>query len=110
MMGFERFIQLSADFSGLTIQGRTIFVDKLAGPNADGSLSKPFNNLARSGVANAFGVARPNDIIRIVGNGGTDGNLDTIQDNFAYEVGFGTLPNQIPATGPKWRSRKASRS
>ncbi|MBI2477592.1 MAG: hypothetical protein HYV60_02765, partial [Planctomycetia bacterium] len=86
----ERSITLSNGFAGVEIAGRTIFVDKLAGPNADGSLARPFNNIAGSGVANAFGVARPNDIVRIVGNGGTDQNLATVPDNFAYEVGFGT--------------------
>ena len=95
----EREISLSFDFDGIEIEGRTIFVDKLAGPNADGSLDRPFNNIARNGITNAFEVAQPNDIVRIVGNGGVDGDIDSVGDNFAYEIGFGTLPLQILSDG-----------
>ncbi|MGE0756179.1 MAG: DVUA0089 family protein, partial [Pirellulaceae bacterium] len=99
LFGHERQVQLSTNLTGLKVHGRTIFVDKTAGPNADGSAGKPFNNLARAGVTNAFSAAQPGDIIRVVGNGGTDGNLTTLNDNFAYEVGFGTLPGQILSDG-----------
>ncbi len=87
----ERSIQLAPNLNNVVVQGRTIFVDKSAGPNADGSLAKPFNNIAGTGVPNAFGVAQPGDIVRIVGNGGSDGNLATANDNFAYEIGFGLI-------------------
>ena len=95
----ERSLRLSTGFIGLAIRGKTIFVDKTAGPNADGSLSKPFNNISRVGVTNAFDATHPGDIVRIVGNGGRDGQLDTAADNFAYEIGRGTLPNQILSDG-----------
>ncbi|MCA9141608.1 MAG: pre-peptidase C-terminal domain-containing protein, partial [Planctomycetales bacterium] len=95
----ERAVSLSNGFVGVEIKGRTIFVDKLAGPNADGSLARPFNSIAKAGVPNAFAAAKPNDIVRIVGNGGTDSNIDTIGDNFAYEIGVGALAGQLLEDG-----------
>lgn len=87
----ERTLLLSAGLSNIEVSGRMIFVDKSAGPNSDGTLAKPFNNIAGSGVANAFASAVPGDIVRIVGNGGGDGKLETTVDNFAYEIGFGLI-------------------
>ncbi|TWU47287.1 hypothetical protein Poly51_50860 [Rubripirellula tenax] len=83
----ERSIETSDDFRGATILGRNIFVDKTAGPNADGSLAAPFNNIANSAVANAFDAAMSGDIVRIIGNGGQDNNIATEADNFSYNVG-----------------------
>ena len=95
----ERSLSLSPGFAGMEIEGKTIFVDKQADPNADGSLAKPFNNIAKSGIANAFAATHPGDIVRIVGNGGADGQVGTLTDNFAYEIGFGTLPGQVLSDG-----------
>jgi hypothetical protein len=95
----DRIVQFSTSNPGITAEGKTIFVDKLAGPNADGSQAKPFNSIQGQGVPNAFGSTLPGDIVRIVGNGGTDGNISTIGDNFAYEFGFGLLPNSILSDG-----------
>ncbi|MGB7329055.1 MAG: tandem-95 repeat protein [Rubripirellula sp.] len=83
----ERSIETSVDFRGGDVLGRNIFVDKSAGPNADGSLEHPFNNIANSAVANAFDAALSGDIVRIVGNGGQDGDIATEADNFSYQVG-----------------------
>lgn len=108
---FERSIDLSNDFVGMTVHGKTIFVDKLAGPDADGSLAQPFNNIAGTGVANAFAATEIGDIVRIVGNGGSD--LDTLIDpetgaetpistpenNFAYEFGFAETGGDILEDG-----------
>ena len=63
----------------------TRFVDKAAADGGDGSIDRPFNNIAAA-------LASPNgptsgDILRIVGNGGADGDLLTLADNNAYEVG-----------------------
>jgi hypothetical protein len=85
----ERLVQLSSNLTVIDIEGKTIFVDKSAGPNADGSRLRPFNNISGSGVPNAFAAAMPGDIVRIVGNGGNDGRLETVGDNFAYEIGLG---------------------
>ena len=95
----ERSIQLSAGMTVIDLAGKTIFVDKSAGPNADGSLARPFNNISSSGVANAFGATVPGDIVRIVGNGGSDQKLETVGDNFAYEVGFGLLAGTVLSDG-----------
>ena len=63
---------------------KTIFVDKLAdGSVADGSLLQPFNELDL-----ALSAATAGDIVRVVGNGGVDGDLATLEDNEAYAVGF----------------------
>ncbi len=93
---FEQSVTLSNGFTGVEVLGRTIFVDKdpSAGPQADGTLSRPFNNINSSAVPNAFAAARADDIVRIVGNGGADGNLATVGDNLAYQVGVSLLPNQ----------------
>ncbi|MEZ6117285.1 MAG: hypothetical protein R3C28_12010 [Pirellulaceae bacterium] len=64
----------------------TIYVDKAASGNGTGSLSSPFKN-----IASAFAAAAPGDVVRIVGNGGADGNLSTLADNLAYEIGFNRL-------------------
>ncbi len=95
----DRTVQFSPNPVGISAEGKTIFVDKLASPNADGSQARPFNNIQGAGVPNAFGSSLPGDIVRIVGNGGTDSNLSTLSDNFAYEFGFGLLPGSILSDG-----------
>ncbi|MEQ1828096.1 MAG: hypothetical protein ABL921_19200, partial [Pirellula sp.] len=95
----ERLIQLSQGLTIIDLSGKTIFVDKTSGPNADGSLAHPFNNIAGAGVANAFAASVPGDIVRIVGNGGQDDRLETIGDNIAYEIGFGLLAGSILSDG-----------
>lgn len=87
----EQSIDLGATLRHIDVAGRTIFVDKSAGPNADGSLANPFNNISGAGVPSAFSAAHSGDIVRIVGNGGVDGLLSTPSDNFAYEIGAGLL-------------------
>lgn len=64
----------------------TKFVDKVASAGGNGSISAPYNNIAA-----AISAAQPGDVVRIVGNGGADGNRVTIGDNVAYEVGFDIL-------------------
>ncbi|MGB7347354.1 MAG: peptidase, partial [Pirellulaceae bacterium] len=83
----ERSVNFSTGFRGANVLGRNIFVDKTAGPLADGSLSRPFNNIASPVVANAFGSAIEGDIVRIVGNGGLDNKIETETDNFSYKIG-----------------------
>ena len=43
----------------------------------------------------AAGVARSGDVVRIIGNGGTDGNLGTPEDNVPYEIGFNLLSQPL---------------
>ncbi|MFM7846482.1 MAG: peptidase, partial [Planctomycetota bacterium] len=95
----DRLVTLSTDIIGLKLNGKTIFVNKAAGPNADGSKDRPFNNVSSTTVPSAFSAAQPGDIVRIVGNGGSDGKMETLADNFAYEVGFGSLPGQTLSDG-----------
>jgi large repetitive protein len=83
----ERTLDFSSNTQGIEVFGRTLFVDKTAGVNADGSEDRPFNNIANSSVPNAFGAARASDIVRIVGNGGQDRNANTRTDNFSYKIG-----------------------
>ncbi len=71
----------------------TIYVDKAhttSNTVPKGTLTNPYNT-----IKDALAVAPPKSVVRIVANGGLDGNLSTLQDNFAYEIGFGTLPGQI---------------
>lgn len=95
----ERTVTKSPGLNNIDVQGRMIFVDKVAGPNADGSLAKPFNNIAGSGVANAFASALPGDIVRIVGNGGQDRKLESTNDNIAYEIGIDLLNGSALSDG-----------
>ncbi len=39
-------------------------------------------------INTAFAAAQPGDIVRIVGNGGTDGNVATKADNIAFQIGL----------------------
>lgn len=63
----------------------TLAVDKIPGAGAGplGSLTNPFTNLD-----DALAVALPGQIVRMVGNGGVDGDLNTKQDNFAFQIGL----------------------
>lgn len=63
---------------------RTIYVDKSATSGGDGSLSSPYNEVDRALDAAVDG----RDIVRIVGNGGADGDITTLGDNLPYEIGF----------------------
>ena len=69
----------------------TIFVDKVAPAGGNnGSLAAPYRTISA-----ALQQAGPGDIVRIVGNGGTDGDLSTFTDNVAYEVGFDSLGQSL---------------
>ncbi|OUX51604.1 MAG: hypothetical protein CBE43_02735, partial [Rhodopirellula sp. TMED283] len=84
----DRSVSLSPDFQGVDVLGRTLFVDKSAGPAADGTLSQPFSNIGNPSLPNAFRSAYFGDIVRIVGNGGLDASLLTEEDNFSYKIGI----------------------
>ncbi|MFW6169786.1 MAG: DVUA0089 family protein, partial [Planctomycetota bacterium] len=67
---------------------RTIFVDKAnatadGGETGDGSLANPFGY-----IPSALDAANPHDIIRLTGNPGEDGDITTLGDNVAYQIGF----------------------
>jgi hypothetical protein len=70
----------------------TLIVDKAATGTSGllGSLTNPYRTIAA-----ALGDTEAGDIVRIVGNGGADGNLATIADNLSYNVGFDNLGNAL---------------
>lgn len=73
---------------------KTIFVDKAAptgGVGAQGSITNPFTTIVA-----AMAQAAPQDIVRIVGNAGSDGNAATLGDNKAYAIGFDNLGSPLP--------------
>ncbi|GAB6185874.1 GEVED domain-containing protein [Thermopirellula anaerolimosa] len=79
-------------------EANTLFVDKLSFNTApDGSLSKPFTT-----ISGAFAAARPNQIVRIVGNNfaNDDPNAPaTLRDNVPYEIGRRLVDNAPMADG-----------
>ncbi len=72
---------------------RTIIVDKVATEQFPGAKATVDT------ISSALTLAQPGDIVRIVGNDGFDGVAETLKDNFAYEIGTGTLPGQILSDG-----------
>lgn len=60
---------------------RVRVVDKLATPG--GNLPNLYTQISA-----ALAAAQPGDIVRIVGNGGTDGDIATKADNIAYQIGL----------------------
>ncbi|MCL4201298.1 MAG: pre-peptidase C-terminal domain-containing protein [Pirellulaceae bacterium] len=81
------------------VDSRTIFVDKSAPAGGSGTLLAPFNNLtaALTLAGNTASNASPR-VVRVVGNGGTDGQLATPEDARPYEIGF-NLQGQPLADG-----------
>ncbi len=69
----------------------TKFVDKTAAVGGDGSLDRPFKF-----IQDAVAVAASGNVIRIVGNGGTDRLVSTPADNLPYEIGFNALGQPLP--------------
>ncbi|MCY2966314.1 MAG: hypothetical protein NT069_22220, partial [Planctomycetota bacterium] len=65
--------------------GDTIFVDKANFNDVapDGTTAHPYSNISQ-----ALALAQPGQIVRIVGNGGLDGDAATINDNRPYLIGF----------------------
>lgn len=72
-------------------QSRTIFVSKDADGSAvgNGSVNQPLDTIEA-----ALDLAEPDDIVRLLPSLGADGDLDTLDDNNAYEIGFGGPNNQ----------------
>ncbi len=69
----------------------TLIVDKVATGGGTGTLARPYNS-----IKSAIAAALPGDVVRIVGNGGTDNDITTTNDNVAYEIGFDTLSQPLP--------------
>ena len=92
---YDFWFQAAAPNGEQATQRRTLFVDKATGSaGGDGSRSAPYLTIQA-----AFAAAQPGDIVRLVPNGGLDGNVLTPRDNFAFEVGTGGLGNQALGDG-----------
>jgi hypothetical protein len=89
--GVHNFWFRSAPLTAQAGRARTIFVDKAAPAGGNGLLNAPYRN-----INSALAVATEFDIVRIVGNGGADGNLATLHDNLAYQIGFGGALGNTP--------------
>jgi len=103
---FNFWFRAAAETDGTHTPGeaRTIFVDKSAADGGDGTLASPFNNLRDALNVSPTGVPNttPNpasvqegDILRVVSNAGSDGDIRTELDNLAYEIGFDDLGNAL---------------
>ncbi|MGN6546573.1 MAG: matrixin family metalloprotease, partial [Aureliella sp.] len=75
-------------------QPRIVFVDKAYIGVSDGSPAKPYNSLKT-----ALAAVTSGDILRIVGNVGADGVLNTVGDTLAYELGRGGPTNSVLSDG-----------
>ncbi|MBM4092493.1 MAG: hypothetical protein FJ276_24180, partial [Planctomycetes bacterium] len=73
---------------------RTIFVNKGRATAGNGSQATPYNNLKP-----ALAAALPGDVIRLVGNPGADGDITTLGDNVAYQIGFTRVGGQALEDG-----------
>lgn len=84
-----------------TAESDTLFVDKEAADRADagrandGSTASPYLEIDQ-----ALAAATAGQIVRIVGNGGDDGDLTTLADNTPYQIGrnFSNAPLEDGAT------------
>ncbi|MDA1229485.1 MAG: DVUA0089 family protein, partial [Planctomycetota bacterium] len=66
--------------------GTTVLVDKAAAPGGNGAILTPYNTIA---AAITFAKTAPGTIVRVVGNGGTDGDEFTPVDAKPYLIGPG---------------------
>lgn len=69
----------------------TKFVDKLAPAGGNGTLAAPYQK-----ISEALAAAQPNEIVRIVGNGGADRDESTVDDNVPYQIGRDYNAQQTP--------------
>ncbi|QDV22465.1 DVUA0089 family protein [Aureliella helgolandensis] len=81
-------------------EAKTVYVDKsYVGPQT-GSATQPMNNLDLQNSAKwPAGFLKPGDVVRVVGSGGADRDLNTLTDNPAYEIGRGGVGNAILSDG-----------
>lgn len=74
----------------------TLFVDKAAPAGVtNGSFSNPFREIDQ-----AIAAATPGTTIHVLGNGGADNRIETLEDNLSYQIGFANngLPLEDGAT------------
>jgi len=66
----------------------TRYVDKTStgGTGLLGSITNPYTR-----ISDALAAAPVGTVVRIVGNGGADGNVGTVADNVSYNIGFDSI-------------------
>ena len=72
----------------------TIYVDKASTNPVGGQLGtvgSPYREIDQ-----AIAAAQPGDTIRVVGNGGADGRIETATDNLSYQIGFANNGLPLP--------------
>ncbi|MGI9471458.1 MAG: GEVED domain-containing protein [Rubripirellula sp.] len=69
----------------------TLYVDKAStvASGTIGTVGNPYREIDQ-----AIAASNPGDTIRILGNGGIDGLVETLEDNFSYQIGFAS--NGLP--------------
>lgn len=73
---------------------KTVFVNKDFTGTSTGAPDQPFTSIPAASAAVSAG-----DIIRITGSRGQDGDLTTVLDNPAYEIGRGGVGNAVLSDG-----------
>ena len=71
----------------------TLYVDKAAAGASGGQLGTIGNPYRE--IDQAIAAANPGDTIRVLGNGGLDGRVETPQDNLSYQIGFDNLGDPL---------------
>lgn len=71
-------------------QSNTLYVDKAATTQGNGTVAQPFRNLNA-----AIAVATAGQTIRVIANGGADGRIETGLDNFSYQIGFSSTGSAL---------------
>lgn len=67
-------------------QSTTVYVDKAAAVGGDGTLARPFRDI--DDALSAASASTTKKTVRVLSNGGVDGRVETMGDNFSYQVGF----------------------
>ncbi len=75
----------------------TLYVDKVIGGSGSGPLGSIVNPYRE--IDQAIAAAGAGDTIRVLGNGGVDGRVETAEDNFSYQIGFRSNGTELPDGG-----------
>ena len=92
----------SIDDSALISIGNTVYVDKDAAVGGDGTLADPFNNIPMALNAAQSLVSTTNTegvVVRLLPSEGPDGDVATMVDNVAYEIGMIASIGQVLEDG-----------
>lgn len=79
------------EYNSWFVVAPTVFVDKLAPAGGSGTINAPFNT-----IGGALAAVGSGSIVRIVGNGGADGDASTVADNVPYAIGRDYNVSQTP--------------